>query len=358
MHPAEMDKPLQEADGATGIDVVTKEPTMQSLNVVEYNSQYGSNDRGNSLPTANTTVYSKSTYIRGCLLMLGASFSTSIMSMIVHSCQKKFDVSARNALFIRGLVQAGFAAAYIAFNRKVRENFGEISWAKKRTLALRGFAGATSYMFYYIALGMLPLGLAVTIYFLCPVFMIFFASVFLKEAIHTIDYVAAVVSFSGLLVLSRPDQAIGQVHDFRMEQIGGIIVALTSAILGASGYTLQRLLGKSVHVMHTVFSLGFCSVIISGMLGGGAVGSYKTNELVALCFSGLFAFSGQFMSNKSVQVTPVAPVALIRNLDIPLVYFMGVFLLQERLTMEIFLGSCLVVSGSILVGLRKIIRRG
>lgn len=72
--------------------------------------------------------------------------------------------------------------------------------------------------------------------------------------------------------------------------------------------------------------------------------------------SAIAAFFGQCFLSVGFTHCPAGPAAILRNLDVPLAYLQGMILLHETPNWFSSVGSCLVVLGTLVVGVRKIVQ--
>lgn len=194
-----------------------------------------------------------------------------------------------------------------------------------------------------------------TIFFFGPVITMLLSNAVLGEVVTKIDALASFVSFAGILLVVRPGfdtQILSDGH-----RLLGALCALSGAFLSAVAYITVRYLSRSVHFMTNVFSLGFGSLVISILLGG-AVGPSIISEnrqgfLYAL-LSSLSAFIAQSLLSVALKHCPVGPGIVVRNLDVPLAYIAGLLFLGENPSWPSLAGSVLVLTGTLMVGIRKI----
>lgn len=139
-------------------------------------------------------------------------------------------------------------------------------------------------------------------------------------------------------------------------QIMGSLMALSSAALTAVVYTTVRYLGSSIHFMTSVFSMGFFACVMSTVLGGSISPSFVLDNLVGvvvLFMASLCGFLAQSSINKGLQLCQAGPGVLVRNVEVPLVYLIGVFVLGERSSIVGGIGACCVVFSGLMIGIRK-----
>jgi drug/metabolite transporter (DMT)-like permease len=207
----------------------------------------------------------------------------------------------------------------------------------------------------------------VTIFFLGPIFTMISARVALGEPVSTVDAVAALVSFVGVALVaqsspSRPDSAY--VAGFLAPAAGrsaGIASAVAAAVLSAAAYTVVRKMNSSVHFMFNVFILGLASIVISTFAMG--ISDFRLVArlnpggvtIALLLLQGVAAFAGQCALNEGLQHCRGVGV-LIRNIDVPLAYIVGILVLGEVPAAESCVGAVLVFGAVVGLTLRQAVR--
>jgi len=125
----------------------------------------------------------------------------------------------------------------------------------------------------------------------------------------------------------------------------------------SAAYVTIRSLGTGIHFMQSVLSHGLGTIVV-GVLMGGAM---SPSQLLAhkegtlhIIISSLFAFAGQCCMNKGLQLCRAGPGLLIRNLDVPVAYILGLLFLGETVSLLGIIGSFLVFFSAVMIGVRKI----
>ncbi|MGI9461744.1 MAG: DMT family transporter [Alphaproteobacteria bacterium] len=98
---------------------------------------------------------------------------------------------------------------------------------------LRGMLGLVCYVFYFLSLPALPLGIAVSIFMTAPLFLVLFGKIFIGEPITRPRLFALLIGFIGSLIIFRPWEVFikqGAVFDY----------ALLLPIISAIGYGLMQ----------------------------------------------------------------------------------------------------------------------
>ncbi|KAH9974970.1 hypothetical protein BGW80DRAFT_1204450 [Lactifluus volemus] len=151
-----------------------------------------------------------------------------------------------------------------------------------RTLLVsRGFTGFISLAGVYFSLQHLSLSDAMVIKFIVPILTGFSGAIFLKESLTLKEILASFASFSGVIMIARPQFLFGGLQENlfdavapgkRMQSIMSARHCLTSraasliGVLGAAGgYTLLRAIGKRAHPLHALAYFSLECVVLSSM---------------------------------------------------------------------------------------------
>ncbi|KAI0290236.1 hypothetical protein BC826DRAFT_1027947 [Russula brevipes] len=130
-------------------------------------------------------------------------------------------------------------------------------------LVLRGYTGFTSLSGMYFSLKYLSLSDAVVLKFLAPILTGFSGAIFLKEPLSLKEVLAGLCSFSGVILIARPQALFDspQLVDpsdtvTSGQRMVSVVAALVGVLGGTGSYTLLRAIGKRAHALHVLsFSL-------------------------------------------------------------------------------------------------------
>lgn len=323
------------------------------------------------LPTARTAprglLPPVSDELFGYTLMLLSCIGFSAMSLGVHVAETVFHFPAMHILFLRGATQSAFAALYIFCFLDVRATFGNLTARQWRLLILRGCFGGVGLVCLFKALSLLPVGPCICIFFIGPIFTMILSNITLGERVTVGEIAAAFISLFGIVLVAQPSTGFdavaldGFVGIFGISQhVAGALLALAGAALSACAYVTVRSLGKGIHFMLSVLSLG----VVSGTIAIFPLGGFTTlADIIAnpkgsavVFVSVCCAFMGQCTLNKGLQHCRAGPGVLLRNLDVPIAYILGIAFLSEIPSFLGFVGSALVFCSALFIGMRQVFR--
>lgn len=256
-------------------------------------------------------------------------------------------VSVSNVVFLRGVIQLslGILSALIFFSP--RQVF-TVPTSLLPLVAFRGIFGAASYAITYTALSLAPIGIVTSIFFLNPISTTIVSSFVLKEKISSTECYAASLSILGALLVANPTMEIPTKlsHDY----LSGISLAFLSAMMVSAAFVSIRALGRRVHFMVNVISFAIGGTTLGVLLGGTHL-TGTTKGLWMTVGGCVLGFFGQCLLNLGFQYARASTGSLLRNVDVPLAYILGIIFLGEVPHLVSIFGSSLVIVATIIVAM-------
>lgn len=207
---------------------------------------------------------------------------------------------------------------------------------KKKLLIFRAIAGLTSMILFFKSMTLLPVGTAVTLRYVAPIFATIFALVWLKERIKISQWLFLAVSFLGVLILKGLDTQVNSL---------GMIFALCSAAFTGIVFILLRKIGDSDHPVVVVNYFMIIASIIAGLL---MIPYWKTPagvEWLVLLYSGVFGYYGQLYMTKAFQKVETNTIAPLKYLEVIFTLLIGIVWFHENYTIWSLLGITLIITG-------------
>ena len=244
--------------------------------------------------------------------------------------------------------------------------FGRSGFEKKIVI-LRGIiGGGFGFICFFFSIKSLPLGDAITLFSLYPIYTIFLANVFLNEPITCRHTIIAVLSVIGGSLIAGPSFFIerdpDQVEDEQYNPLG-YVTALVGGVFAASVFILIRRAGTlGVHTMQLLFSwccFGILASIVFGMTFGRMVegiwvrpvGCEALLLILATCAFGTAAHG---LLNYAGRFVPAGQCAIVRSTDILWAYLLEVFMFNEVPTLTTIVGVVLISTSMVMVALEKV----
>jgi len=267
--------------------------------------------------------------------MLLATFWFAIMNVMVKLL---IHLPTMELVFFRCGVATliGFVALYRA----------KIDWlgSNRMLLLLRGLFGTIALFTFFYTIQRMPLGTAVTLQYLSPIFTTIFAIFLLKEPVRPIQWLWFALSFSGILVMKGVDTGISWEL---------LIIGIVSAIFSALAYNMVRTLREKEHPLVVVLHFQ-----LLGAVSGGVVSIFNWQQPVGMdwlwiLLLGIFTQLGQTNLTRSLQLENIAKVTILNYLGVGYALLFGWMFFSETHVMTEFFGMLLVVAGIMLNLLTK-----
>lgn len=243
-------------------------------------------------------------------------------------------------VFFRSIGSLVLATSYILFKGI------PIMGNNKRLMLYRSFAGITAMSLFFMSLKYIPVGTAVSLRYIAPIFATFFAVILLKEKLRAVQWFLFAIAFCGVLVI----KGFGDSLDTT-----GLLLVLTASVFSGMVYVLIRRIGKGDHPLVIVNYFMFIGTVIGGLLSINNFSLPQGNEWWLLLSLGLFGFFGQLFMTKAFQVAKTTLVAPLKYIEVIFTVTIGVYWFGDIYTITSLLGILMIVGAlvtNVLVGRR------
>lgn len=212
----------------------------------------------------------------------------------------------------------------------------------QKLLILRGLFGSAGLFFYFFTIQSLPLGNAVILYYLAPVFTTVLAVFLAKEKVSSMHWFFFLISMVGVAVVN------GLNLDFKpLPVIAGIIGAVFSGL----AYNMIKKLKDKEDPDVVVFYFPLITLPI-------ALGSYfivpdgwrmpECIEWFWLVMTGVCTQLGQIFMTRAYQSDTAQKISAVSYVGIIWALVFGAFIFNEHFTLVQYFGAALVLIGVIL----------
>lgn len=271
--------------------------------------------------------------------MLFASFSFGSMNALVKWTSSEVDVWT--TVFIRSLVIA-FAIYIIARIAKV-----DLVVHDRKNMAFRCFTGLAAMILYFSALGLIPIGQAVTLQYTNPLFVALLSGFFLSERVHPQVWVLAMVSFLGIVLIVSPDLRTIEKD---------ALLALGSGFFAGVAYLYVRRLKATEEALSIVFWFAAFSVVATALP---AIPSlvYVISDpilMLALVGIGVGAGAGQVGLTYAFHRANAAWVSAFSYLTVIVATAYGYLLFNEILDTRDIMGGIMIICSGIILSLFQV----
>ncbi|TGV01533.1 DMT family transporter [Flavivirga rizhaonensis] len=250
----------------------------------------------------------------------------AIVKQLVH-------INAYQIVFFRSIASLVFTFTFLLKNNI--SIFGN----QKKLLVIRGLVGVTSMTFFFMSTKYLPIGTAVSLRYIAPIFAAIFAVFLLREKVKPWQWFFFAVAFMGVLILKGFDTELNSY---------GLLLAVVSAIFSGLVYITIRKIGKGDHPVVVVNYFMVISTIVGGVLSTNNWVTPVGIEWVLLIGLGAFGYYGQLFMTKAFQIAATNIVAPFKYLEVLYTVLFGVFIFTEIYTFWSLLGIALIIAGLVL----------
>jgi len=216
--------------------------------------------------------------------MIYATMVFTIMNSIIRQVNH---LPTFELVFFRALGSV-FCSMFILVRYKI-----SILGNQRSLLLARAIFGMISLSLFFYAIRMMPIGTAVSLRYLAPIFSAFFAMLYLKERIKNWQWFFIGTAFLGVLLLKGFDHRI---------TLFGLIIILSSAVFSGIVYTLIRKIGTKDHPIVVINYFMLISMIVGGVVSCFNWVMPVGIEWILLIALGLFGFIAQYFMTRALQM--------------------------------------------------------
>ena len=262
----------------------------------------------------------------------------SLMDIIVKWSQ---NYPLGEVLFFRGFFGIIFYFFIIPAER--RKNF---YYTKRAGLHfLRCVSGLVALVAIFIALRNLPLATVVSISFAAPIFTTIFSIFLLKERVGFFRWLAVVVGFIGIIVITEPGFSSLNVY-----YLYPIVFCLGLSYVAIAIRQLSKT--EPVWLISLYFSVAITLLSLFTIPYGWIMPSFY--DLIILSFIGIFGGVANLWLSQSYKYSEVSLVTPLKYLALVFAIIFGYLIWGEVPTLKTLVGAALVIISSIIIFRREI----
>ncbi len=275
----------------------------------------------------------------GFLYMFLSVCAFSVMDLIVKWSD---NYPLGQVIFFRGFF--GLVLYYFVIPKERLKDF----YVTKRPMLhfSRCFFGLMALLSIFTALRNLPLATVVSISFAAPIFTTIFSIFFLSEKVGYFRWLAVLVGFVGIIIISEPG----------LSSLNVYYVFPVIFVLGMSYVAISiRQLSSTEPVW--LISLYFSAAITLAGLFTIPYGWLMPNlkDLILLSFIGIFGGVANLWLSQSYKFSEVSLVTPLKYLALVFAIIFGYLIWNEIPTIKTLLGATLVIVSSIIIFRREIL---
>lgn len=292
------------------------------------------------------------TQLSGIRLMAQASFAFSLMALCVKFASRT--LPSLEIVFFRSIIGSLMILALIV--RKRHPLLGR----ERAIMTLRGLSGFLALTFHFYTISRLPLGTAVMLNYMGPVFAVIFAILFLSERPGIFLISMILVAFAGVYLLVEGGSGGGGEGAPLLPHLKWSylhFLALLSSVFAAVAYVSIRAVKRRESPLTVIFY--FTAISTVGSLFYLPFGfRWPDGEgWLALAGVGVGSFYGQIWMTIALRRAPAALLSPFSYLTPLLSFLYGWIFWNERLTAISIAGAFLIMLGGCLVSYFETRRR-
>ncbi len=263
---------------------------------------------------------------KGIVYILIATLSFAVMNLLVKDIS---NLPALQVVFFRAFGSFIFMFPYMLY-KKV-----SIIGHQPKFLLLRAVVGVISLATFFLAIQRIPLGSAISIRYLGPIFGAGLAAYFLKEKINKGQWISFAIAFTGVIILKG--------FDLRIDFIS-FGLAMISAIFVGMVFVLVRYLGAREHYLTIINYF----MVISMLVGLCSFPWWQMPigmEWLSLLSIGVLGLIGQVFMTRAFQLEETSVLAPFKYMELIYALILGYFIFGETYRPLAFAGIILILFG-------------
>lgn len=273
--------------------------------------------------------------LKAALWMTGCIASFSAMAVAGREVSSELDTF--EIMMYRSLFGAVIVIAVGALTGSLRQ----INRKNLRLHALRNVFHFTGQNLWFYAVTVIPLAQVFALEFTTPLWVIVLSPLILGEKLTPMRGLAAVMGFTGILIVARPD----------MQGINtGVITAASCAIFFALTIMLTKKLTRTQSITCILFYLTTMQLVL-GVIAAGYDGDIAIPTLTSLPFVILIGAAGLIAHYCMTNALALAPATVVVPIDfvrLPVIAVIGMLLYNEALDIWVFAGAAIIFTGNYL----------
>jgi len=268
-------------------------------------------------------------FSKGIIYILLATMSFAVMNLIAKDLS---GLPAMQIVFFRAFGTFIFIFPYMLYKRI------SIIGNNPKLLSFRATVGLISLTTFFMAMQRIPLGSAIAIRYLGPIFGAIMAYYFLKEKISGTRWISFAIAFSGVVIMKG--------FDARIDNYSLILILISAMTVGVV-FVMLRYLGDKEHYLTIInYFMVFC--IIASLF---TIPSWILPEpryYFDICSIGVFGLIGQVLMTQAFQTEEASVLAPFKYMELVYALILTYFVFGETHSAIAFLGMGFILAGMLL----------
>lgn len=266
---------------------------------------------------------------KGIAFILLATLSFSVMNLIAKDLST---LPAMQVVFFRAFGTFFFVFPYMLYKRI------NIIGNNPMLLSLRATVGLISLATFFMAIQRMPLGSAISIRYLGPIFGAVLAYLFLKEKVNGKQWLSFALAFLGVIVMKGVD--------FRIDNFSFFLILISALFVGMV-FVLIRYLGDKEHYLTIInYFMMFC--IVASLFFIPQWQWPLPSQYFSILSIGIFGLIGQVFMTRAFQLEETSVLAPFKYMELVFALIFTYFIFEETYTPIAFLGMTMIIAGMLL----------
>lgn len=266
---------------------------------------------------------------KGIAYILFSTFSFAIMNALAKDLSSFHPMQV---VFFRAFGSFIFIFPYMLYHKiSIRGN-------NPGMLLLRATVGLLSLATFFIVLQRIPLGSAISIRYLGPLFGVIMAYYFLKEKIKPLQWLSFTIAFTGVILMKG--------FDIRIDTLSLVLILISAVSLGGV-FTLLRYLGTREHYL-TIINCFMGTAILVSLFFANRWHMPIAEEWLSVIGIGITGLTGQVFMTRAFSLESTSLLAPFKYIELVYALIIGFFFFGETYSWLPFAGIVLIISGMFL----------
>ena len=209
----------------------------------------------------------------------------------------------------------------------------------KKWLIIRGIAGSIGLLFFFTSIKVMPLGSAIAIQYLSPIFTSLLGIFIVKEKVSLWQWFFFALAFAGVVAIQGFDTRV------TMEQA---LIGVGGALGAGMAYNSIRRLKDSDHPMVIIFYFPLVTIPVTGIYLLTHWLQPTLFEFVILIAIGVVTQFAQYFMTKAYQSDTLSKISSIQYLGMIFALSFGYFLFDETYDFKSGLGIMVIIIAVVL----------
>ena len=195
----------------------------------------------------------------------------------------------------------------------------------------------------------LPVGTAISLFYLYPIFNIIAGAILFNEPITFISLFLIITAFIGtyLIAISHKTQTIENKHRYGV--IMGIFAAISETIIFIFVRSSTNAQASPYYTVNHLYPAGLVALLIYAIFNKNIVDTNSLNWAKLLGFNAIFGFTGYIARFYSIPKVPTIIFSLLSFFGVAFGYLWGILLTGDKPAIKAIIGSVFIASSTALL---------